>query len=524
MRSPEEKGYLLEHPELFLVTYFSHRLRPLKDFHLRLIETATTQVRGLILYPATHGKTTLVSELLPIWEVCRDPNTLIAIIQKNDTAAKSVMRSIHAEMLGNHELIRDFGPFRDEDGEKAWALERIEVAKRTRRHSSATIAAFGAGARTALGYRTKWTIADDIVETKNSATEEQRAKMREWWDLAPETMPEEQDDRITVAGTLFHPADLYHDLRELRYPDTGELVYYEQREDAIVDEEERETLWPERWPWRRLMALKARMGTLEFNKRMRNVAVDPSKMVFKEEYIKGGYSSVTKQTYPGCLDRGYVVGDYDETWRRGSGFDPAVGIGRSAKFCAHLVLAEGSCAKHERCFWVIDLTRDQMTTPKQVNLILATHEEYDLLTSVIEANSYQAGLAQSVEEKASERGLAMHIEPHYTGRVNKPDPEIGVEAMSPWFENGMVHIPWGDETSRRKMQKFVDELIEYPGVTTDTVMACWFIWKKLKETRPRFKAHNRLTDGKRPYAGRVAGRSVPNPFYQREEVAGGDRA
>ena len=37
------------------------------------------------------------------------------------------------------------------------------------------------------------------------------------------------------------------------------------------------------------MELKAEMGTLDFNKRLRNIAVDKSRMVFKEEYVKGGY-------------------------------------------------------------------------------------------------------------------------------------------------------------------------------------------------------------------------------------------
>jgi hypothetical protein len=79
-------------PALFIVTYFPHRINKLEEFHLRLIRTATQQTRSLILYPAGHGKTTLVSTLLPIWALCKDPNIRIAIIGKNDTRSEGIMQ------------------------------------------------------------------------------------------------------------------------------------------------------------------------------------------------------------------------------------------------------------------------------------------------------------------------------------------------------------------------------------------------------------------------------------------------
>ena len=127
-----------------------------------------------------------------------------------------------------------------------------------------------------------------------------------------------------------------------------------------------------------------------------------------------------------------------------------------------------------------------MTLPQQVEMILSKHEKYDLNKSIIEANSYQAGLYQAVQHKMGETGARYAVEPHYTSRTNKPDPELGVQAMSPNFENGEVHIPWGNPASQRKMQFLVDELVQYPGRTTDTVMATWYAWKQLQESAPKF--------------------------------------
>jgi phage terminase large subunit-like protein len=510
--SQEARGRLLSDPDLFISHYFKHRIERLEDFHMRLIRSATEEARALILYPAAHGKTTLVSTLLPIWALCKNPNVRVGIIGKNDAEANNISLSIQAELASNVELQRDFGPFRPHGEDKPWAAGKMTVAKRTQIHKEPTLAFFGASSKHTLGHRTDWTICDDVVTEKNSNTPEQRQKLREWFNQSVRTMGV-PNSRLTVVGTLFDPSDLYNDLMEMSNPETGLPIWYVQREDAIVDEDSKKPLWPAWWPWISLMELKAEMGTLDFNKRLRNIAVDKSRMVFKEEYVKGGWIGRTK--YDGCIDRSHIIGQYDSTWRRISGFDPAVGATRSAKFCAHITLALGSCARHERCIWVVDLIRDQLSLPQQVDTILLQHQKYDLLRSVVEANSYQAGLLEALKRRMEDTGLAFNIEPHYTTRTNKPDPELGVQSMSPWFENGWVHIPWGDPASMRKMNQFVDELIQYPGRTTDTVMAFWFAWKQLQETGPKYKSSNYLRKpmawGSRSSMNRR--RVVQNPYY-----------
>lgn len=517
--SHAERTFLLDNPDVFIATYFGDAIDQMEDFHLRLIRTATEEPRGLILYPAAHGKTTLVSTLLPIWAACRDPNTRMAVIAKNDEEAKRISRSISAEMMDNDDLIRDWGPFIPEgDDTKPWSLQAISIAARTLRAKEPTIAFFGAQSRGTLGHRADWVICDDVITEKNSSTPEQRNNVRQWFNQSVQTMGRLPTSRLTVVGTLFDPSDLYCDLIEMCNPEDGRPIWHVQREDAIVDEEEHLTLWPGRWPWKRLMELKAQMGTIDFNKRLRNIAVDKSRMVFKEEYVKGGW--IGKQEYPGCVDRTHVVGGYDPAWRRVCAIDPAVGhLSRTAKFVAHIVLGLGSCPDHERCIWVIDLHRDQMTLPQQVDLILERHERYDVFMSIIEANSYQMGLHQAVVQKMDEQGLAYRVEPHYTTRTNKPDPETGVQSMVRWFENGWVHIPQGNPESRRKMVQLIDELVQYPGRTTDTVMAFWIAWRALQVAAPKYQCTNRLA--KKPFWGRkVAGRkTVRNPYYEVPEAA-----
>jgi hypothetical protein len=429
-----QKQLLIDDPALFIVTYFQHRITKLEEFHLRLIRTATQQTRSLILYPAGHGKTTLVSTLLPIWALCKDPNIRIVIIGKNDDEVQGIMQVIQAELTDNQELIRDFGPFKpsEDDRNKPWALGRLSVAKRTRRAKEPTITVFGSGAKTVLGYRTDWTICDDVITERNSSTPEQRQKIRNWFDLCVETGPEHDHSRLTVVGTRFDPNDLYADLEEMEHEHLK--LWAIQREDAVAETcvcgapmrnhptsrcneplanpEAHKTLWPERWPWKRLMIQKAKVGTLNFNKRYRNIAVDASRMVFKEEHVRGGW--IGNDQYPGCLDRNYRVGDYDESWRRCAGFDPAIGATRSAKFCAHLTLAQGSCRDHERCYWVMDVERDQLSLPQQVDMVLRKHDEYRLQWSIVEGNSAFAGWLDAIKLKQEELGIAYAVEGHFT--------------------------------------------------------------------------------------------------------------
>lgn len=522
MISQEARGLLLANPDVFLLHYFKERLKKLEAFHIELIDLALNERRGLELYPATHGKTTIISETLPIFEICRDPNIRIANILKNEADARAITKSIQNELETNTELIRDFGPFKPESGQ--WSLSRFDVAKRTRPGKSSTWAAFGGGSRNALGYRTDHLICDDIVTDANSSTPEQRVKLRQWFNQGPLTSPDRYDGRITVVGTAFHPADLYHDLMEMILPDGSGHAWKANVRKAILDWDEGLVLWPDYRPMLFMMEKKLELGTLDFNKRYQNIAVDPSQMVFREEYIRGGY--LNSEQHPGCLDLDYRMGEIDQGWRIYGSLDPAIGTSKHRKFSAHITLAVGSCEKHERCYWVVDLKRDQMTLPQQVDMVIERHQKYSAFKSIIEANAYQRGLFQAVQARMEEQGLALSIVPHTTNAYNKQDSEIGVQAMSPWFEHGMVHIPWGDQASRLRMQVFVDELVQYPGRTTDTVMAFWFAWMNAQQSAPKYKSFTRelpifastSRHGRRalPPGSTV----IRNPFYTRkEEVA-----
>lgn len=505
--------------EAFFRYYFPHRLdAELEPFHMRLIDTSLYEPRGLVLFPAGHGKTTLISELGPILRLIRDPNSRGVIIQKNDDDAAAVMASIKAELEQNEKLIADWGPFKPDpqtypqDEGKRWQSTWIDVHHRTRIHKSPTIAAFGAGARNVLGHRSDWLVCDDVVTEKNSATDEQRYKHLQWFTLAVETSGEkkrtgEPAGYLTVVGTMFHPHDLYASIMAKRKAD-GTPVYKHHREDAIKDEATQETLWPKRWSWQELMDLRADIGALSFNKRYRNMPVDESEQNFDEATIRG------LPPHKGCLDHDRDYGDYDLDWRIIQSFDPAIGTSRGHKFCGHLVIGIPPDAKDHR--YLIEIDRSQLTMPQQVDRIIHTSLKYpNIQTSVLEVNAYQKGLQQAIEERCEQMGIPpIHMTPHVTGR-NKQDPDIGLPSLQPLVEKYLLRFPYGNEEGRRRSEMLIQEMVEYPFFAySDLLMALWFACKQARETLPIYKSFNRLTEKTRRHLGRPArGRTIQNPYY-----------
>ena len=496
--------------EAFLYRYFPNELEEkLEGFHLRLIETALTEPRSLVLFPAGHGKTTLISCLLPILALCRTPNIRIVIICKNEDEAKAVMNTIRAQLSDNEQLIRDFGPFvPDPDSGKRWTTTWIDVAKRTLISKSPTIAAFGSGAKNVLGHRSDWVICDDVVTEKNASTEEQRRDMLDWYTTSVETSPEKKrgdHGRITTVGTMFHPHDLYRAIQLKRKSD-GTAVYKFHREDAILDEATEQVLWPTRWTWQELMDLKYDIGTLSFNKRYRNKPVDESEQHFKEDWVRG------MPPFRGCLDRERDVNQIEEHWRIYQSFDPAVGKSKSAKFCGHIVF--GIDPEFPDELNLIEIHRAQLTVPQQARVIVEKALAYqNMMTSVVETNAYQKGLEQVINDLCEREGVTINVTGHTTGR-NKQDPEIGVAALSPLLENGKIRFPYKSESSRRASEMLIQEMIEYPFYDySDLLMALWMGWLKARNSISPFKAGNRL-DARHIARRRHGKHIVRNPAYQ----------
>lgn len=498
--------------EAFLVRYFPHRLTSrLEDFHLRLIHDALYEKRDLTLFPAGHGKTTLITCLLPILEMIRDPDIRIVEILKNDNEAAAVIMSIKSELEQNDLLIADYGPFRPAQGDpmRSWSSEAVSIQARRRLGKEHTLTVFGAGSRLILGWRSDWVIMDDVVTEKNSNTEDQRAKHVTWFNDCVMTSPEKKKageiaGRITAVGTMFHPRDLYAYISEIEDAD-GNHVYKVSREDAIRDWEAQEVLWPALYTWQDMMNIRRAVGALSFNKRYRNKPVDESEQPFHEEDVRA------------CLDPNLVMGEWEPHWRIFQGLDPAVGKGKNAKRVGHVVIGIDPDQPEYR--YVVEVGGEQLTVPQQRDLLISTALRYGVshVCTVVEENAYQAGLSQITEERMNELGITFRLEGHTTGK-NKQDPEIGIPSLGVLVEKHLLRIPYGDRRSKQIAERFIVEMVEYPFYAfSDQLMALWFVHLKSNVIIPNYRSFNYLNP-KSMYRRHMHRRTVKNPYWDKGAV------
>uniref|UniRef100_A0A6M3KCE4 Putative terminase n=1 Tax=viral metagenome TaxID=1070528 RepID=A0A6M3KCE4_9ZZZZ len=484
-------------PELFAATYFDYELAP---FQIELLNHARNNRRSLILVPKGHGKSSLVAKVLPILEICSNPNVRIILIMKTAEDASAYAGIVRTELIDNQRLIEDFGPFHDP---RAWAAQSFNVSGRQIKDPHYTLEIYGVGGKY-LGHRSELTICDDIVTEENSWTREQREKLKQRFETAIQTGPqsmwglnnphckwEESSaslkvpkgvywptdinyDRIVVCGTRFHPQDLYN---KLEHDPTYANLYF----DCWTDKEETSPLWPSMWTKDKLESEKKSLGTLSFNKRYRNIALDESELGFKYEWIYGG--SREGEDFPGCLDRNREFGEYPEGLNVVTGFDPASGsTSRYATFPSFVCIGfdpDKPLETRER--YVIDIFRSQTGFDELIDVLLdgrpakgipGWRAKYNHSTVVIEKNGYGTMFIDNDRmRRAQAQGL--RVVPHWT-QSSKMDPIDGAFTMQGIVKQGLLRIPYGPR-SQKKADEFIDQFLTFPKGIVDWCMSTWFV-------------------------------------------------
>jgi len=112
-------------------------------------------------------KTTIGSELYPIWRICQCRNYERNGVFKNDDAGKDSLKAIKVELQTNERLIADYGRFMPTPDEAKrfgykWTEHKFDVAGRTRKSRSSTVNFVGYSGQV-LGVRCHHGHCDDAV-------------------------------------------------------------------------------------------------------------------------------------------------------------------------------------------------------------------------------------------------------------------------------------------------------------------------------------------------------------------------
>jgi len=455
----------------------------------------------LVLWPAGFGKTTVVTQILPVLSICDNPNARLQFIAKDKSEANSFSTGIR-QKLESPELIADFGQFKPDDKVVPWSYDKFSVQQRQWRDKEENFSFYGCNSSTETGKRSDQVYIDDIELADTVRTPEERAKTLEWVNVGPMTSarpmwPKDGNGKVLIpsgvswskrtrywgtgfVGTIFHPEGLYAML--MRNPNFTCVKF-----SCWKDKKKTISLSDKMLSAAELNAKRKDIGHLAFNKRFDNIAYNEEEMAFRESWIRGLeeiYNGVAVQ-HKGCLNINRSFSDIDPNWDIYVGFDPASGS-RSKWSAEAAYVALGVDPEEEPLtLHLIDFDLLQDNFDRMLDLLLEGNERYNVegyLTkynyklAVVEHNGFGKWMVSNdrIQPYINRRLIAES----WTGD-NKADPEAGVFSMGKLFQDGYFDIPYKESSDKERAEEFIGHLLMYPKGTCDLVMATWLAQLKI---------------------------------------------
>jgi len=391
-----------------------------KEFHNEWYDYASIQRRFLLLAPRRHAKSTCLSVNYVLWRIVNNPNIRILLVSNTDLQARGFVRVVKQNL-------EKYFPSLIPEGREKWA-ETAFVVKRSATLRDQTLSAVGVNGPI-ISRRQDLIVCDDVVDSENAESESLREKVYDWFlkVLMPTLEPNGQ---IIIIGTPFGPDDLYARLQIDKWPF--------RKYDAIVDEDKKESLWPEVLPFECaiaqtekehkghccLAAIRRQMGVIRFGAQYR---CDPSGYAgnkLKIEWLKESY-------YRDLPEKLEIV----------MGVDPAISERTGADYTAITVLGYSEA---EKKIYLVAYYRGHYTFPEQLSLITTTWQTHQASRIIVEATAYQAALAQGLQ------GMGLPVIPYRTIK----DKVTRVLSISPYFENRTIRI-------KSDMDDFIHEYTQF---------------------------------------------------------------
>ena len=513
LKALEDFGY-------FRFRYFGRKSMPwAEEAAYEVLRALHTPDREWIVMnePPGSGKSTLFTHDIPCWLIVKNRATRGQIGSRTERQARMYVGRIKkslereapmrapADALINGTqwdaqatLLNDFGVFRPPGRGDVWRQDSLTVRQldgTAMDDKESTVSAWGQDSGF-LGGRFDWIIWDDLVDRKNTKTQESREDTRLWYDAEAESRLE-PGGAFLLQGQRIANNDLYKYALEKKGPD-GTPKYRHVKYKAHYDElcnggDHLEVLPypdgclldPYRLPWSLLEGKKfesLRNYSLIYQQedgKDGTGLVDPA-------WIDGGIDFENYEAV-GCKDRHRSVGQFPEElkdqWESWSfvTVDPS-----PTEYWAIIWwLYDALTAK----LYIVDMWRKQMNPEGFLTferreqefsgiLVDLSHTSADLgipIRDVIfERNAAQRWFLSNAITRDWEDTSGMRIIPHDTN-INKKDPKFGFESVGDWFRQGLIRIPDGDVGSKLRCSSLISEAVNFPDSDTDdTLMAVWF--------------------------------------------------
>jgi hypothetical protein len=473
-------------------------------------------------YPRGHGKSSHLSVGYPAWLIAQNHNIRIVICSNTADVAQKMLRGV-LNIIENNPRYQEFARYCDPNHigvipkmrqfgsrkvEENWSGRSVTIDRDDINLKDPTLQALGLFG-SVVGRRADVVIADDIVDQKNSATEEQRQKIKEWFDttLRPILIP--VTGRLLYLGNTWQMDDLiqtlladpsfdYHNKLKsiIHEPDHPELwqqwaqirlnrdveprqrmeaseKYYQENKQKM--EQGVQVLWPEVMPYKELYLIRQSSGSYAFARMYQCDPASRPDQRFEEKWIELAKQKGKNLILQDAERQGFTM---DVTT---SGLDLAISLKESADDTVLLTIDR---VKYGDGFImpgdiVIRNIRRGKMTPNEVRIMVKNHNDFVHPEAIrVESVAYQ----QSMVNDLIDMGM-INIRGYKTGG-EKNDLEIGINSIAILLENGKLVIPYNPNDPRTidECAKLINEMRSYPdGHTGDSLMALWFAFLEMRD-------------------------------------------
>lgn len=445
-----------------------------------------------LLAPPRHGKSDLLMHTMA-WLMMRNPDIRIIWCGGKLEISELTTSWIKAELEVNEFLIANYGPFENEGD---WSNKQFTLLTRKTRMRMPTMMAVGKNT-TILSLDADFIVVDDFVDLRASESPTQVSKDVRW---LTSQLYSRREPWTPLFGIGSHqPSPIGDAYSSLDKQDDNEIKFIKMRahdyklchplEDDMEESDrhgEHCLLWNGVRPWWFLESMRKALGDVAYEVVYNQDEREGRIEYFREKVIRGDWlvpvmdAELNRFADPdlslgaGILDRGRSFGQVphccgsDRTLRAG-GFDPAAGQSRHASESALIVLS--GCPVCGRRY-LIDFWHKRQSPERHPNTILEYIRMYGIKRFRIEINAYQKALARDSALTDAQVKDGFLIDEWMTGS-SKHDPTMGIPVLSRVMELGKFSVPFQTPQDKEKAEAFLSQLVNWPSIPNDIVMALW---------------------------------------------------
>jgi len=354
-----------------------------------------------------------------------DPNVRILIVARTGDLARDMLGEIK-QFIETEKFQYYFGDLKGDQNsrERKWTDTKITIEGRTMPRKEPTITTVGTEGQV-VGKHFDRIFADDLIDENNARTQNMRDHVHTFFykTLTPTLEP---DGEFHVVGTRYHFDDIYGHLIETDDEFVHNIV-------PALDRHERSP-WPSKYSSKKLLALKKAMGSVLFD----------TQFMLNTDKMRGG---IFQWDWMPTLAGSQVVSRFGTQGQVYIGVDPSVGEKTHNDYFAMVAIR-----RVKREILIEDYFEERLSFSQQLKKIAEWFDRFDPVTIAIEANAYQAVLAQQLAENYDR----VRRRPVKTS-IDKVTRAIKLSAR---FESDEVFFQEGQE-------RLMDHLLLFPKGTHD---------------------------------------------------------